>query len=125
MALTEMHFMREDPRLLSERLAAFVRPVPAKVLAERIGCDVRTAENIRRGAWPIARHWLGLVAAFGRDVTDAVFHPDAARSRLEQEVADLEARLAQRRTALRVVEEGSRSFSPRVGEAAQARRDRA
>jgi hypothetical protein len=72
-------FMRDDPQVLSRRLAAFVRPIPAKVLADRIGCTERTAENIRRGHWPIARHWLALVRTFGRDLTECVFHPDAAR----------------------------------------------
>lgn len=114
-----MQCMRGNPRLLSTRLAAFVRPYPAKHLAERIGCDVRTAENIRRGAWPIARHWAGLVAAFGRDITEAVFHPDAAAERLAQEVAELEARLADRRAALGVVAEDARSFAPRGHEAAK------
>lgn len=116
--------MRDDPYLLRERLARFVERVPAKELSRQIGCDVRTAENIRRGHWPIARHWLGLVGAFGRDVTEAVFHPDAAALRLEREVAELEAELDRKRAALRVVSEGGRSFAPRVakGEAARERR---
>lgn len=116
--------MRDDPHLLSKRLARFVGEIPAKSLAQRIGCDVRTAENIKRGAWPIARHWLGLIGAFGRDVIDAVFTPDAAALRLELEVADLEARLAARRATLRMVEEGSRSFPHRVAEAASRGRSR-
>lgn len=115
--------MRRDPHILRERLARFVQPVPAKELARRIGCDVRTAENIRRAHWPIARHWAGLIAAFGRDVTEAVFHPDAAASRLEEECAELEARLAERRAALQLVDKGSRSFAPRLAEVpARARR---
>lgn len=108
--------MRGDPQLLSRRLARFVEPMPAKALSERIGCDVRTAENIRRGHWPIARHWAGLIAAFGRDVTEAVFHPDAAQERLAEEVAELEARLAERRAALRVVSESVGSPAPRMAE---------
>lgn len=116
--------MRGDPQTLSRRLARFVERFPAKELSEQIGCDVRTAENIRRGHWPIARHWAGLIATFGRDLTEAVFHPDAAAARLEEEVAELEARLADRRAALRVVEEGSRSFAPRVDEAAYRGRSR-
>jgi len=113
----------EDPQLLSRRLARFVEPMPAKALSERIGCDVRTAENIRRGHWPIARHWAGLIAAFGRDLTEAVFHPDAAQERLAEEVAELEARLAERRAALRVVSEDGRGLASRVAEAS-ARRER-
>lgn len=105
-------FMRDDPQVLSRRLAAFVRPIPAKVLADRIGCTERTAENIRRGHWPIARHWLALVRAFGRDLTECVFHPDAAAERLAQEVAELEAKLEDRRTALRVAAKETRSFAP-------------
>lgn len=96
--------MRDDPQVLSRRLAAFVRSVPAKVLADKIGCTERTAENIRRGHWPIARHWAALVRTFGRDLTESVFHPDAAYARLTEEVAELEAKLAERRAALRVVE---------------------
>lgn len=98
------HCMRADPQLLSDRLRAFVRPkADAKTLANLIGCDVRTAENIRRGHWPIARHWAGLVATFGRDLTDAVFHPSEAAARLEAEVRNLEQQLAASKAALRDV----------------------
>ena len=94
--------MRVDPQLLQGRLAAFVRQrADAKTLARLIDCDVRTAENIRRGHWPNARHWLGLIAAFGADVTDAVFHPDQAAARLEAEVRALEQQLEERKAALR------------------------
>lgn len=102
-------FVRTDPQVLSKRLAAFVRPMPAKVLADKLGCTERTAENIRRGHWPIARHWLALVRLFGRDLTECVFHPDAAAARLAEEVAELEAKLAERRAALRVAEEADRT----------------
>ena len=122
MTATGTQCMRDDPQLLARRLARFASEIPAKTLAERVGCDVRTAENIRRGHWPIARHWLGLVGAFGRDVTEAVFHPDAAALRLEREVAELEAELDRKRAALRVVSEGSRSFAPRLAEVPAARR---
>lgn len=114
MALTGELWMRDDPQVLSRRLARFVREVPAKELADRIDCTERTAENIRRGHWPIARHWLGLVRTFGRDLTDAVFHPDAAAARLEEEVAQLEAKLTQRRADLALVEEGLKGGRPRV-----------
>jgi hypothetical protein len=102
-------FMRDDPQTLSRRLAGFVRPIPAKVLADKLGCTERTAENIRRGHWPIARHWLGLVRIFGRDLTEAVFHPEAATERLAKEVADLEAQLDARRARLRMVSEEASS----------------
>lgn len=106
-------FVRPDPQSLNRRLAAFVHPIPAKEFARKIGCTERTAENIRRGHWPIARHWHALVRLFGRDLTDCVFHPDAAYARLSEEVAELEAKLAERRAALRVVEKEARSFTPR------------
>lgn len=90
----------DDPPVLSQRLARFVAPVPAKHLSRLIGCDVRTAENMKRGHWPIARHWAGLIRAFGEDVTEAVFHPHKATERLEREVHDLEQQLARKRAAL-------------------------
>ncbi len=96
-----MQSMGRDPHILSKRLAAFVkRQGSAKELSDRIGCDVRTAENIREGHWPIARHWLGLLLAFGKDLTDAVFHPDEAAARLELEVAALDQALARKRADL-------------------------
>jgi hypothetical protein len=107
--------MRDDPQILSRRLAAFVRPIPGEgALAEKIGCTERAAENIRRGHWPIARHWAGLVRTFGRDLTECVFHPDAAAARLAEEVAELEAKLAERRAALGVVAKEAQGHRPRV-----------
>jgi hypothetical protein len=92
--------MVADPQILSRRLGVFVRThADAKTLARKINCDVRTAENIRSGHhWPMARHWAGLLAAFGRDLTEAVFHPDAAAARLESEIIALERSLAEKRT---------------------------
>lgn len=92
--------MRDDPQVLSRRLAAFVRNLSAKELSGRVGCDVRTAENMRRGHWPIARHWVGLMEAFGDDVIEAVFYPARAKARLEREVKALEEVLALKRVAL-------------------------
>jgi hypothetical protein len=117
-------FMPDDRQVLTRRLSAYVRPVPAKVLAQKIGCTERVAENIRKGHWPIARHWAALVRAFGRDLTDCVFHPDAAYARLTEEVAELEAKLAERRTALRVVEQEARSVAPRHPQAGARAQDR-
>jgi hypothetical protein len=114
--------MRDDPQLLQRRLSAFVRQHgTAKQLAERIECDVRTAENIRQGHWPIARHWLGLLRAFGDDLTEAVFHPERAVERLEREVQELEAAAARARAELRQVE-GS---DPRLPKAVAPNEDRA
>lgn len=83
-----MEFMRDDPRSLQTRLAAFVAGrVSTKQLARMLESDVRTAENIRRGHWPQAKHFAAIVRAFGRDVIDAVFNPeiDAVEARLEAE----------------------------------------
>lgn len=112
--------MGSDPQLLSKRLSGFVSRLPAKELARTIGCDVRTAENIRGGHWPIARHWLGLVAAFGEDITEAVFHPERCAARLEREVRDLEEQLAKKRADLRVLE----TSAPRSSEVPARGQDR-
>lgn len=114
--------MRAAPQILSDRLRAFVsHRCDAKTLARLVGCDVRTAENIRRGHWPIARHWAGLLAAFGEDITEAVFHPDKAKARLEAEVRQLEIELAQKHAALREVG----GFTPRRPQAVAALENRA
>lgn len=90
--------MANNPQLLSDRLSAYLRRrTTAKSLAREIDCDPRTAENILRGHWPTARHWLGIVRAFGHDVTEAVFHPQCAVERLELEVQTLERQLAEKR----------------------------
>lgn len=101
-------FMGLDPHKPSGRLAIFLRRTlgdanQTKRLASAIDCTPKAAENILSGSWPCARHWASLVETFGRDVTDAVFHPDEAARRLEQEVRDLEHQLASRRAALREV----------------------
>lgn len=83
-----MDFMRDDPRTLQTRLAVFVAGrTTTKQLARLLDSDVRTAENIRRGHWPQAKHFAAIVRAFGRDVIDAVFNPeiDAVEARLEAE----------------------------------------
>ncbi len=116
--------MRDDPQILSRRLSDFVQPIPAKILAEQVGCDLRTAENIRRGHWPIARHWLGLIRAFGEDLTDAVFHPEKAAARLEREVSDLERQLAERRKAAAAARRHSAGLAEAAGRAAPAAKDR-
>lgn len=120
MTQTSAHYMEDDPQLLSLRLKRFVADIPAKTLSIQIGCDQRTAENIRQGHWPIARHWLGLVLAFGDDVTDAVFHPERAAARLEKELRDLEAELERKRAALRDVQ-GVRPGMAKAGPAVEDR----
>lgn len=101
--------MRENPRVLSERLSAFLRRrTNAKGLAQAIGCDPRTAENLLSGTWPGARHWLGIVRAFGHDVTEAVFHPQDAIERLEREAEHLERKLQETRARAAEV----KSFAP-------------
>jgi len=99
MTYSGVQSMRDDPQLLSRRLATYVTRWSAKELSDAVGCDVRTAENIKRGHWPVARHWIGLLETFGRDITDAVFHPDEATARLEREIRDLQRQLAATRRA--------------------------
>lgn len=102
--------MERNPHLLSERLAAYLRRrTNAKGLARQIGCDPRTAENLLAGHWPCARHWLGIVSAFGRDVTEAVFHPQDAVARLTTEVERLERELAD----TRALAAEAKSYTPR------------
>lgn len=93
--------MSHDPQILPVRLGRYLAKLPAKEVARIARCDIRTAENIKRGQnWPIARHWLGLVATFGEDLTEAVFHPEKANARLAREIYDLEQTLAAKRAAL-------------------------
>lgn len=109
--------MQSTENDLSKMLGRYLRrrTASAKDLARKIGCDPRSAEGYRAGRyWPQAKHWPGLVAAFGRDVTEAVFHPDAATERLAREVAELEQQLADRRAALRMVAQEGPSFRPRL-----------
>ena len=91
-----MTIQRDDPLILSERLAEYFRPYPAKVLARTIECTESTAENFRLGrTWPSARHWRLIVQAFGRDVLAAVFDPEIndTLARLKREERQLEERL--------------------------------
>jgi len=91
-----MTIQRDDPLILSERLAEYFRPYPAKVLARTIDCTESTAENFRLArSWPSARHWRLIVQAFGRDVIACVFEPEIndTVARLEREAAQLEERL--------------------------------
>jgi hypothetical protein len=120
MTCIETHCMERNPHVLSERLSAYLRRrTNAKGLARSIGCDPRTAENVLSGHWPNARHWLGIVSAFGADVTEAVFHPQDAVARLETEVERLERELADIRA--RAAE--AQGFAPcRAGTVAAARK---
>lgn len=116
-----MHCTDDDPRTL---LGAFlrVRTRSAKDLARKIDCDPRAADGYRAGRyWPQARHWPALVAAFGRDLTEAVFFPDAATERLQREVHALEETLAEKRAALRQ----TASFASRMAEIRARSQDRA
>lgn len=91
-----MTIQRDDPLILSERLAEYFRPYPAKVLARTINCTESTAENFRLArTWPSARHWRLIVQAFGRDVIACVFEPEIndTLSRLQREARQLEERL--------------------------------
>jgi hypothetical protein len=112
-----MQSTERDPRkLLGNFLQA--RTHNAKDLGRKIGCDPRAAEGYRAGRyWPAARHWPAIVAAFGRDVTEVVFFPDAAEERLTREVAALEQQLAERRAVLRVVATGAAGVGSRLAQA--------
>lgn len=122
MTWTGTHCMEPNPHILSERLSAYLRRrTNAKGLARLVPCDPRTAENILSGHWPGARHWLGIVSAFGADVTQAVFHPDDAVARLSTEVERLERELAD--TRARAAE--AARFAPRLPAAVAARKSAA
>ena len=99
---------RDLNRMLGDYLSA--RTASAKHLAREIGCDPRTAEGFRAGRhWPQAKHWAGLIATFGRDLTDAVFHPSEAAERLEREARELEQQAeAKRRMARQVAGDARR-----------------
>lgn len=115
--------MQNTERDLRALLGSYLsrRSTSAKDLARIIRCDPRTAEGFRAGRyWPQAKHWLGIVAAFGQDVTEAVFHPDAAALRLEQELRTLEDELAKKRAALLQAE----SAAARLAEVRGAPKDR-
>lgn len=117
--------MQSTERDLSEMLGAYLRSrtPSAKHLAKQIGCDPRTAEGFRAGRhWPQAKHWMGLIGAFGKDITEAVFHPEQAAERLKREVADLERQLQQKQAALELAGNEARSYAPR-GQKARARHE--
>lgn len=114
-----MHFTEHDPRTL---LGAFLRArsSSAKDLARKIGCDPRSAETYRAGRyWPQAKHWPAIIAAFGRDVTEAVFHPEDAIARLEAELREHERQAEEARTALRNLAGRSPSHPARAAPAAR------
>lgn len=111
-------------RLLGDYLRA--RSPSAKHLAKQIGCDPRTAEGFRAGRhWPQAKHWLGIVAAFGKDVTEAVFHPEQAAERLQREVAELARQLSEKEAQLQLVSGEGRSFAAGRSQADARHEDRA
>lgn len=115
--------MRSTERDLRETLGVFLtrRSSSAKDLARKIGCTPRAAENFRAGRyWPQAKHWAALSLTFGRDLTDAVFHPEVAAERLAQEVAALEEELAEKRAALRQ----TAGVAPRLAEVRHRIEDR-
>ena len=125
MTNVSLHCMEPDPQLLPSRLRRYLEPFPAKEIASRVRCDVRTAENMKAGHWPIARHWAGLVATFGRDITECVFHPEAALARFDEEERKLADELERVRARRRLVAEGSpgdagtRAARPNTARAAQ------
>ena len=115
MTYSEAHFMGGDDHILLRRFAEYVRPYPEKVLAQTIGCDVRTAKHFRNAtSWPTARHWRLIVRAFGRDVIAAVFEPEISDTlaRLNREERQLEARLDEVRAKARRAATGALEGHP-------------
>jgi hypothetical protein len=93
-----------NPQSLSERLGAFLRQhTTAKTLATIIKCDIRTAENLRRGVWPIERHFEALRQTYGRPLLAALFWPDEEAARIEEECRELAELLEHRRMAARAL----------------------
>lgn len=100
-------FMGDNPKILLDRLADYLRPYPTKKLAAWFDCEEKTAEHFRQGtSWPNARHWRLIVRQFGRDILAAVFEPeiDETLARLRREERELREKLheieARRRAAL-------------------------
>jgi hypothetical protein len=60
---------------VGERIAAWIDPYPAKVLAGRFGVSVKTAESWRAGHFPQVRHLLAMVEAWGEGFAAHVFAP--------------------------------------------------
>ena len=119
-----MGLQHDDLRArLSDYLGARYTRDRAKRLARDIGdCDPRTAENILNGHWPSAKHWKGIVRAFGRDVLDAVFAPEIEPvvARLEAEVSALEQQLEEKRAQARKAQ----GVGPRLATVAALHEDR-
>lgn len=113
--------MVEDPQILSKRLGGFVRQWPTKDFANRIECDLRTAENIRAGkTWPIARHWLRIWLEFGDDVLEAVFYPERVEARLIREANAREQARRQRIASVSAMgERRAYGMAPGLGEPAE------
>ena len=104
------HFVSDDPHILQDRLAGFLRSKTpsAKHLARLIGCDPRTAEHLRADRWPCARTLGAIIRAFGADVWDVVFAPELAPviADLKQKEAALERELEEVR-ARRLAAQGA------------------
>lgn len=89
-------FTVTDPNILLRRLADFVRPYPAKRLADWFGCTEKTAEHFRQGtSWPNARHWVLIVRHFGNDILDSLYGPEIndTLARLRREERQLREKL--------------------------------
>lgn len=88
---------------LGERIAAWHRDVPAKVLARNFTVAVATAKAWKRGHLPQMGHFDVMVRSYGRDFLDFVFAPalddlpDLARKldRMERQAAQFTADLAE------------------------------
>ena len=111
-----MDFSRNDPtHLLGAYLRRQFPTGAAKQTARVADCDPRTAEGYVEGRrWPNARHWARLAATFGADITDAVFHPEAAAERLQRECDVLAQELETKRAAARALTGLAQADRPRT-----------
>jgi hypothetical protein len=100
--------MQNTERDLSQMLGELLRQrtTSAKDLARKIDCDPRAAEGYRAGRHLPPLPVFARMAVLWRDLADAILHPNEAVERLEREVADREARLAEAKALLRAVESG-------------------
>lgn len=118
MSLAGEIFMGGDRQILQDRLSRFMRPLPDKVLARKVGCTERTARHFKEGtAWPNARHWWNIWVEFGDDVVEAVFYAERVEARLKREAEERENARRQR-IASALVERRAFGMGPGLGQAA-------
>lgn len=115
--------MRNTDADLREMLAGLLsaRTTSAKDLARRVGCDTRAAEHYRAGRHaPPLPVFIAMCRALGSDLAEVMIAPDAARARLEQELRDAKAVVADLEARRRAVASGSGLDHPRPAPVASA-----